>query len=140
MAKCLVGANGGGKVTVEGLSADTVLSGTIVTVKQGAKTVQQVAGTSPKILSVGGYIKDNIVRMGASSNIDISGFIEAGTFKTITARSVAFKAPFSGRKLGVTGSSADLNVTPTEFSAGSTVTISCGSGIGGGAFTCVVFD
>ena len=44
MAKCLVGANGGGKVTVEGLSADVVLAGTEVTVKQGAKEIANVTG------------------------------------------------------------------------------------------------
>lgn len=37
MAKCLVGAAGGGKVTVSGLSAAVVKQGTTVTVKQGAK-------------------------------------------------------------------------------------------------------
>lgn len=36
---------GGGRVTVEGLSADVVKKGTNVTVKQGAKTVQSVTGS-----------------------------------------------------------------------------------------------
>ena len=45
MAKCLVGANGGGKVTVEGLSADVILADKTVAIKQGAKVVQQVTGT-----------------------------------------------------------------------------------------------
>ena len=36
---------GGGRVTVEGLSAGTVKKGTTVTVKQGAKTVQSVVGS-----------------------------------------------------------------------------------------------
>ena len=53
MAKCLVGANGGGKVTVTGLTADVVLEGTEVTVKQGAKVVEQVLG-SLKLLCAGG--------------------------------------------------------------------------------------
>lgn len=44
MSKSMMGAAGGGKVTVEGLSADVVLAGTTVTVKQGAKVVQQVIG------------------------------------------------------------------------------------------------
>ena len=44
MAKCLVGANGGGKVTVAGLSAEALLTGNTVTVKQGAKEVQTVNG------------------------------------------------------------------------------------------------
>ena len=45
MAKCLVGAAGGGKVTVTGLTADAVKKGATVTVKQGAKTVASVAGS-----------------------------------------------------------------------------------------------
>lgn len=36
---------GGGPVTVEGLSADVVLQGAELTVKQGAKTVKEVTGT-----------------------------------------------------------------------------------------------
>ena len=44
MAQCVVGATGGGKVTVAGLSAEVVLDGTEVIVKQGAKTVQSVTG------------------------------------------------------------------------------------------------
>lgn len=45
MSKGLIGAAGGGKVTVTGLTAGTVKKGTTVTVKQGAKTVISVAGT-----------------------------------------------------------------------------------------------
>lgn len=44
MSKSMVGAAGGGKVTVEGLSADVVLQGTAVAIKQGTKTVKEVAG------------------------------------------------------------------------------------------------
>lgn len=36
---------GGSKVSVEGLSADVVLSGNTVTVKQGTKVVESVSGT-----------------------------------------------------------------------------------------------
>ena len=45
MAKCLVGAAGGGKVTVSGLSAAVIKQGTTVTVKRGARTVVSVTGT-----------------------------------------------------------------------------------------------
>lgn len=45
MSKGLIGAAGGGKVTVTGLTAGTVKKGTTVTVKQGAKTVANVTGT-----------------------------------------------------------------------------------------------
>ena len=44
MSKSMVGAAGGGKVTVEGLSADVVLAGTTVTVKQGKKVLSNVNG------------------------------------------------------------------------------------------------
>ena len=56
MAKSLVGSAGGGKVTVEGLSADVLLTGSTVTVKQGAKTIQQVVGISARtIVFFGGW-------------------------------------------------------------------------------------
>ena len=45
MAKALVGASGGGKVAVSGLSAAAIKKGVTVTVKQGAKTVANVTGT-----------------------------------------------------------------------------------------------
>lgn len=44
MAKCLVDANGGGKVTVTGLTADKVIAGNKITVKQGAKLIAEVLG------------------------------------------------------------------------------------------------
>lgn len=44
MSTSMIGAAGGGKVTVTGLSAGTVKKGTTVTVKQGAKTVTSVTG------------------------------------------------------------------------------------------------
>lgn len=46
MAKTLVGAFGGGKVIVSGLTANKVLKDTTVTVKQGSKTVTSVSGTA----------------------------------------------------------------------------------------------
>lgn len=52
MAKCLVGAAGGGKVTVSGLSAAVIKQGATVTVKRGARTVVSVTGT---LESVVGY-------------------------------------------------------------------------------------
>lgn len=44
MSTSMIGAAGGGKVTVTGLTAGTVKKGTTVTVKQGAKTVTSVTG------------------------------------------------------------------------------------------------
>ena len=44
MSKSMVGAAGGGKVTVEGLSAEVVLAGKTVNVKQGTKDVASVTG------------------------------------------------------------------------------------------------
>lgn len=45
MSTSMIGAAGGGKVAITGLSADVVKQGATVTVKQGAKTVTSVTGT-----------------------------------------------------------------------------------------------
>ena len=44
MAKCLVGANGGGKVTVAGLSPDVLLTGSVAKVLQGTKEIVNIEG------------------------------------------------------------------------------------------------
>lgn len=44
MSKSMMGAAGGGKVTVEGLDADVVLAGSAVTIKQGHKVISEVLG------------------------------------------------------------------------------------------------
>lgn len=73
---------GGGKVTVTGLSADVVKSGTTVTVKQGAKVVASVTGTA-----TGGIVKyDNVAvnqRNGASRTLSIAGVCPFYTSLTI---------------------------------------------------------
>ena len=53
MAKCLVGANGGGKLIVEGLSAETLVADITAVVKQGSKVVKQVTG-GYRVLAVHG--------------------------------------------------------------------------------------
>lgn len=66
---------GGGKVTVEGLSAGVVKKGATVTVKQGAKTVLSVAGTyvpSMGIVSIpskSGYVSTNATATLTFSNM-----------------------------------------------------------------------
>lgn len=45
MSKSMMSAAGGGKVTVSGLEAGKILQGTTVMVKQGSKTVANVAGS-----------------------------------------------------------------------------------------------
>lgn len=131
---------GGGPVTVEGLSADAVLAGSTVIVKQGMKTIQQVVGTSPKILSVGGYINNIKMILAACCNIDIPGFISAGEYKFIGGNSISFIAPSSGRKLNGTSYSATMTVSPASFSKGQTVWVSWESGNGGGGITFIEFD
>ena len=81
MAKCLVGANGGGKVTVTGLSAEVVLAGKTVTVKQGAKEVASVTGNA---VGIGAMFLVNRIGgttgwrgVGAISNGDASIFSES---------------------------------------------------------------
>lgn len=59
-------APGGGKVTVEGLRAEVVKSGSTVTVRQGSRVVQQVAGTLP----AGGSLVQSTNGFG---NLDGSG-------------------------------------------------------------------
>ena len=44
MAKCLVGANGGGKVTVAGLSPNVLLTGSVAKVLQGTKEIVNIEG------------------------------------------------------------------------------------------------
>ena len=46
MSKSMVGAAGGGKVTVEGLDADVVLAGSAVTIKQGHKVISEAFGNA----------------------------------------------------------------------------------------------
>ena len=46
MSKSMMGSAGGGKVTVTGLTAEVVLAGKTVTVKQGAKEVDSVTGNA----------------------------------------------------------------------------------------------
>lgn len=60
MAKCLVGANGGGKVTIEGLSADVVLDGSTITVKQGNKVLQNVTGNLSVLAFYGGNTESGV--------------------------------------------------------------------------------
>ena len=48
---------GGGLVTVEGLSADVLLGGSTVTVKQGAKVIASIEGTAIGFLAEGGTTK-----------------------------------------------------------------------------------
>lgn len=55
MAKCLVGANGGGKVMVDGLTAGVVIKDAEISVKQGAKELQSVIG-SLDVLATFGHV------------------------------------------------------------------------------------
>lgn len=59
MSKSMMGSAGGGKVTVEGLSAETLLTGTTVKVLQGAKEIAHVEGTLDILLLVGGQVENN---------------------------------------------------------------------------------
>ena len=59
MSKSMVGAAGGGKVTVTGLTADIVLAGNVVKVLQGAKEVVSIDGALDVLLLVGGQVENN---------------------------------------------------------------------------------
>ena len=65
---------GGGLVTVEGLSAEVVLQGAVVTVKQGAKTVRDVTGT----LSVAAFFAGGAGDPGARGGAFGTFWIDSG--------------------------------------------------------------
>ena len=78
---------GGGAVTVEGLAAESVLSGCTVTVKQGAKVVQSVTGSAPvsTIAAVGGYAGSGYATQDGNAEIPAFVVTVAGTYQVITA-------------------------------------------------------
>lgn len=57
---------GGGKVTVTGLTADKIDQGTVITVKQGAKVIQQVTGT---LLATVSGLSANVVKQGTTITV-----------------------------------------------------------------------
>lgn len=59
MSKSMMGSAGGGKVTVEGLTADVILAGNTVNVLQGVKEIAKVDGKLDILLLAGGVAENN---------------------------------------------------------------------------------
>lgn len=64
---------GGGKVTVEGLAAEVVQKGSVVTVKQGSKTVQQLTGTLDRPIFVSAAYQSGTGLVAFADGVYISG-------------------------------------------------------------------
>lgn len=81
MAKCLVGATGGGKITVEGLAAEVLLTGSAAKVFRGAKQIVSIDGELDVLAWCANYNNGNgdywngnsYVSMPYSPNITIGG-------------------------------------------------------------------
>lgn len=90
---------GGGKVTVSGLSAGTVKKGTTVTVKQGAKVIQSVAGTyAPTASSVSVTTKTGGVMGGQTATFNYSnvGRRFVGVYLSVTIKNASAAKVTSG--------------------------------------------
>lgn len=125
MAKCLVGANGGGKVTVTGLSAETLLTGNTVEVWQGAKEIAAVTGTSPRCLilasgwasSQQGLFYTPVDLKNASGNT----VFKAGVTK-IGPGNYTFLAPFKATRKASWAYFQTITQPDTTITEGQTVT------------------
>ena len=119
MSKSMVGAAGGGKVTVEGLSADVLLGGSTVTVKQGAKVIASVEGTAigtypPGRYRIilrtfqwtGGETSNTIMRAGSTAILSLSASGSSGNTRSSkdfdTAEELAFTVENGGYSGGCT--------------------------------------
>ena len=85
MAKSLVGASDGGKVTVAGLSADVIFKGHEVTIYQGNKVVSKVTGAGePPIAAWAGVARSNPSASGTATSLVKSneelGLLSNGVF------------------------------------------------------------
>lgn len=72
---------GGGKVTVTGLSADKIDQGTVITVKQGAKVIQQVTGT---LLATVTGLSADVVKQGTTVTVKQGSKVVASVSGTMT--------------------------------------------------------
>lgn len=85
MSKGMLGV-AGGKVSVTGLTANKVLKGTTVTVKQGSKTVTSVSGTATQEYVYGFFHVRNHRYGGNSFSAKPGGWnntVPAGTYKAV---------------------------------------------------------
>ena len=123
MSKGMIGA-AGGKVTVSGLSADVVKQGTTVTVKQGAKTVESVAGAytgeeNYELLATA-MMQRNLQNMIVSYWNGSSYTSGDATYNTITVKGTVKEVVITS----ITGGSICGHSSVGTFTSGHTNTIS----------------
>lgn len=124
MSTSMIGAAGGGKVTVTGLSPAVVKQGTTVTVKQGAKTVESVEGTytgeeNYELLATG-MMQRNLQNMVVSYWNGSSYTSGDATYSTITVKGIVKKVVITS----ITGGSICGHSSVGTFTSGHTNTIS----------------
>ena len=124
MSTSMIGAAGGGKVTVTGLSPAVVKQGTTVTVKQGAKTVERVEGTytgeeNYELLATG-MMQRNLQNMVVSYGNGSSYTSGDATYSTITVKGIVKKVVITS----ITGGSICGHSSVGTFTSGHTNTIS----------------
>lgn len=86
---------GGGRVTVEGLTADVVLTGNTVTVKQGAQTVKSMTGALDLLGAGGGFGKTSGM-VGCCGDVVGNSLQNNGFGKSFTGTPVYAVALLSG--------------------------------------------
>lgn len=89
MAKCLVGATGGGKVTVTGLSADVLLTGNVAKVLQGAKEITNVEGKLDVLAMYGGFGNNSTAFVESVVN-GVTGASGSFTFRGTPKKALVF--------------------------------------------------
>lgn len=117
MAKALIGASGGGKVAVSGLSAAAIKKGVTVTVKQGAKTVTSVTGNlTPLALFAKGQANGDT--WGSWMNVKSTTFISPNNSLVGTNGQATITVKESGTyrfHVSFSASSADGNDASNSF-------------------------
>ena len=123
MSKSMMGAAGGGKVTVEGLSAEVILADSVVTVKQGAKEIAKATGTL-RVLAGGGG--DSASFSGTGGKLFFwngSQYVEQDYIGTITFQGTPVVAYACFRRGSITFGDKTLSSTQQFTFNGNKVTL-----------------
>lgn len=102
---------GGGRVTVEGLTADVVFDGNTVKIKQGNKTIAQVDGALD-VLACFGFGSSGTLAYGGSF------YWDGGSFKGSKAQSIAFAGTPKLVLVNKTDDNSSLTVGGVSISTG----------------------
>ena len=114
---------GGGRVTVEGLTAENILDGVTIAVKQGANTVASVTGALKVLVGGGG---DSTIFNGTAGKIfywDGSRYVERDYIGTTTFRGTPVLAYACFRKGSITFGNKTISSTQQFTFTGNTVTL-----------------